>query len=459
MKIREKFEVVVQRTLLSVAGVALLVGCGSSIKKADIPSTANPTEEIARLESDLSEAETSQLDVLAANEYEQSHKYLKRAREGLRKEKKQRAVLDDIGYARAYLERAQTLAAERRNKVEGLLSARSEALTAGAKNIPTLKDKLGDYDKELRRQAEKKDSQLEAKDFSRLQAGYQAIELSAIQTQQVGRAQALIQGAVDKGAGRNAPTTLKRAQNDLQNAKNVIAANRHDSATYAEAVNQANTSAQFLVDVLAVTQRKGADLDEAAAIKIVTQDYQIRDLRNRLGDTQAEVQARDEALAGRDRTIAASAATLSIQESLKEAQRQFDTEEAEAYQQGDKLLIRLKSLEFPSGRADLPAQSLALLAKVKTIADHLNPSEIVVEGHTDSTGNRQANAKLSQDRAAAVAKYFEASGVEADKIETKGYGFQKPIASNKSKEGRAQNRRVDVVITPGPAPEAAPKAM
>ncbi|QOR00365.1 OmpA family protein [Campylobacter lari] len=67
----------------------------------------------------------------------------------------------------------------------------------------------------------------------------------------------------------------------------------------------------------------------------------------------------------------------------------------------------------------------------------------ILEGHTDSTGTKAYNQKLSLERAKAVAKELEKSGVAKEKIATKGYGFDKPKVSNDTKEGRAQNRRVE----------------
>ena len=105
---------------------------------------------------------------------------------------------------------------------------------------------------------------------------------------------------------------------------------------------------------------------------------------------------------------------------------------------------------FPSGRSDLPESSLALLAKAKDVAAELDPSQVLVEGHTDSIGSAAVNEKLSQARAESVVSYFENNGLKT-KIDAVGYGFDKPIASNKSAQGRAQNRRVDVIVTPGSA--------
>ncbi|WP_231561154.1 OmpA family protein [Sphingobacterium sp. T2] len=69
-----------------------------------------------------------------------------------------------------------------------------------------------------------------------------------------------------------------------------------------------------------------------------------------------------------------------------------------------------------------------------------------MDGHTDSTGEEKYNIWLSEKRAASVKKYLEDGGVSASRITTKGYGPNKPIADNKTPEGRQKNRRVEVVI-------------
>ena len=68
---------------------------------------------------------------------------------------------------------------------------------------------------------------------------------------------------------------------------------------------------------------------------------------------------------------------------------------------------------------------------------------VVLEGHTDSIGKEAYNQKLSEKRANAVAKALEDLGVSGDKIKTVGFGETKPIADNKTKQGRAENRRVE----------------
>ena len=76
----------------------------------------------------------------------------------------------------------------------------------------------------------------------------------------------------------------------------------------------------------------------------------------------------------------------------------------------------------------------------------MNASEMKIEGHTDSVGSESQNKIISEKRASAVASYFKSNGFK--EVTSEGYGFQKPIATNKSNEGRAQNRRVDIIITP-----------
>ncbi len=75
------------------------------------------------------------------------------------------------------------------------------------------------------------------------------------------------------------------------------------------------------------------------------------------------------------------------------------------------------------------------------------PSQkIIIEGHTDSTYTREYNLELSLRRAQAVAGWLIEHGVDASRLEAKGYGEFRPIADNNTEEGRALNRRVEMVL-------------
>ena len=72
--------------------------------------------------------------------------------------------------------------------------------------------------------------------------------------------------------------------------------------------------------------------------------------------------------------------------------------------------------------------------------------EVEIEGHTDNVGTDAMNQKLSNDRAKAVRDYLVSKSISSKRLKTVGYGKSKPIASNDSEEGRAQNRRVEFTI-------------
>jgi outer membrane protein OmpA-like peptidoglycan-associated protein len=72
---------------------------------------------------------------------------------------------------------------------------------------------------------------------------------------------------------------------------------------------------------------------------------------------------------------------------------------------------------------------------------------IELAGHTYPKGSREYNLKLSDARAKSVATYMISKGIEADRITSKGYGPDKPIADNSTDEGRAKNRRTEIIIT------------
>ena len=111
------------------------------------------------------------------------------------------------------------------------------------------------------------------------------------------------------------------------------------------------------------------------------------------------------------------------------------------------------SVLFASAKWDLlPAAQVKLneVASALTKEDPL--SKIVVEGHTDSQGQPVYNQELSQQRAQAVRDYLVTRGIAADRIVAQGFGPTRTVADNKSPEGRANNRRVEIVVQPSSAP-------
>jgi len=102
-----------------------------------------------------------------------------------------------------------------------------------------------------------------------------------------------------------------------------------------------------------------------------------------------------------------------------------------------------KVIYFDTGKATFKPNTIETLNAVVGILTKFPTAEFDVEGHTDSVGSASSNMKLSQKRAQAVVDYLTSHGVKC-KLNARGYGETKPIASNKTRAGRAQNRRVEI---------------
>jgi outer membrane protein OmpA-like peptidoglycan-associated protein len=106
-------------------------------------------------------------------------------------------------------------------------------------------------------------------------------------------------------------------------------------------------------------------------------------------------------------------------------------------------------LEFPANQSVLRGENFPLLAKVAKVIKGFEGSSVVVEGHTDSDGGKKSNIKLSTERAQAISKYLISNeAISEEKISAAGYGYDRPLETNKTEKGKAQNRRVDIIINP-----------
>ena len=105
-----------------------------------------------------------------------------------------------------------------------------------------------------------------------------------------------------------------------------------------------------------------------------------------------------------------------------------------------------KSVLFDSSKATIKAESNDKLEEMVKVMNEYNSANFRLEGHTDSTGNAAKNLQLSKDRAAAIKNYLIAKGINESRLSSEGFGLTKPIASNKTVAGRAQNRRVEIIL-------------
>lgn len=112
---------------------------------------------------------------------------------------------------------------------------------------------------------------------------------------------------------------------------------------------------------------------------------------------------------------------------------------------GQSFVLNVSGASFASGSAELSEDAKAQFAQAAEAIAKSNAS-VRVEGHTDSSGKLESNKTLSQARAESVRTFLVEHGVNAEKVSAQGFGPSKPIADNKTKEGRAKNRRVEIYI-------------
>ena len=114
---------------------------------------------------------------------------------------------------------------------------------------------------------------------------------------------------------------------------------------------------------------------------------------------------------------------------------------------GEGIKITFNSeIMFDLNKAVLKDQYQRELSELATILNKYQDTNILLEGHTDSTGSQEYNLELSEKRAKSVANFLATRNVNPARFTIMGYGESQPIASNETKEGRSQNRRVEVAI-------------
>lgn len=103
-----------------------------------------------------------------------------------------------------------------------------------------------------------------------------------------------------------------------------------------------------------------------------------------------------------------------------------------------------KTILFDTGKSTIKSQSAAVLSDIIAILKEYPTAKFTVEGHTDSVGSDKLNQRLSDSRANSVKEYLVTNGIDAFRLSALGYGESRPIDSNKTRAGRANNRRVEI---------------
>ncbi|GAB6264021.1 OmpA family protein [Photobacterium sp. CCB-ST2H9] len=116
---------------------------------------------------------------------------------------------------------------------------------------------------------------------------------------------------------------------------------------------------------------------------------------------------------------------------------------------GDQIVLNMpNAITFGVDQSNLSQQAMDALQSVAMVVNEYDKTQLNVYGFTDSSGSDSYNLRLSQVRASEVSNYLVRNGVAAQRVLAKGMGEAHPIASNANQQGRAQNRRVEIVLSP-----------
>jgi|SRR6188768_3577539 len=211
--------------------------------------------------------------------------------------------------------------------------------------------------------------------------------------------------------------------------------------------------AEVIARTSATDQATGATVDAMHADEKKT----LAGTAAALARSKGEVANQDNAIAAQNAQLAAGKVALKDEKAKREeaekkaAQAMADLAKfASVKQEPRGMVITLSgAVLFASAKSDLlPAAQLKLNEVANALIQEDPLSKIVVEGHTDSQGAAAYNQDLSQRRAQAVRDYLVSRGIASDRVTAQGFGPTRSVADNKSPEGRADNRRVEIVIQP-----------
>ena len=333
---------------------------------------------------------------------------------------------------------------------------------------------------------------------------YAEIELASIKVNVVASAKEALNNAKKYDIDNLAPRTMKLAEEDYQLAVNTLDADRRDTEKANVHAQRAIWNVERATGIAAIIQnfrqsdyeeedkvlwyqeqiarivspiesKVGFDSENKQVVKGLTAKIQsLMSEKDSVTVAMTEAQAR-EALVLKEKDVALAAATAraasltqdkemalaaveakaaeeqqakaAIKAKFTGIQSLFGQDEADVYRQVNNVLIRAHGFSFKSGNSEIDASNFALLNKINKAISQFPDSQIIVSGHTDNRGSDAINLKLSTERGQKVANFLvEVGQIDSGRIESKGFGKTKPVASNDTSEGRAANRRVEILI-------------
>jgi outer membrane protein OmpA-like peptidoglycan-associated protein len=463
---------------------------------ATVAGAQNHNSELDALANAVSQARQQQVDALAPASFAAAQAALQSATRDVEKGRDPQRVSAEIAKGTTALNKANAAATAARETLRTAFSTRTDALTAEAPRLAGEAWQKADARfREATAALERNDLETAQKRAAEADVLLREVEMTAIRNGVVNEARALIAQADAAKVEKFAPRTLAAARRYLAQAEQEINRNRYERGPAVSLAAQASYEARhsmYLAKVIESTLDRKSD--QAALEELILSWEQplariaadvdldsrfdngmapvMQELKTRTGNQAREVQRLTRELEDRNEQIAGlnaeleklearlggvSEERLALQRRVDEQDRRranlaaieasFAPDEARIIRQGDDIVISLLGIRFPSGRATIDAASAPLMDKVRDAIARFPDSSVAVEGHTDSSGSDSANLILSQDRADAVRQYLISHyRLNPEKISSIGYGEARPVATNDTAEGRARNRRIDLII-------------
>ncbi|MEX1352749.1 MAG: OmpA family protein [Desulfobacterales bacterium] len=462
--------------------ILMLLACaGQQLEVKPIPKSENPQELINQLDNDIAIAYKNQLNVLAPTWFGKSNASLVAAKKGLEEGDQLSKILDDIATGRAQLVRAEEIARVSKTTLPNAIKARDLARDAGATTLGREYTDAEERFLSLTKAIEDNNLNYAQRNQAGVAEDFRGLELRAIKVRTIGEVRRLITNAEEKNMQKIAPQSYSAAEKKLAEADAFITQNPYQKEKMHRLAAEALFMAQRLHVIAEQSQKFKTMEPEQVTLWAEGFLYQASeslgapDMRNQLFDKQHEniletisvqradlnfmienskdLQQRITSLEGKtleehqenERLLAEKR----FNEKLSSIQHFFKPEEAEVYKKQNQIIIRLKTMQFPVGKSVIMPNNYDLLSKVQRAIRTFGEPDVIIGGHTDSTGSEEVNEHLSQQRADAVRQYFVANEtLPYEKIIAVGYGSMRPIASNATESGRAMNRRIDVIIAP-----------
>jgi len=482
------FNIIVIIVFLSFVGACT----STSVNVKPIAKSENPTDHINRLENDLAAAYKNQLNVLAPTWFAKAESSLGKAKKGLEQGEDPSEVLGIIAEGQTQLKKAEEITRVARTTLADVIKSRNLARQAGAAKLGYDYTSAEQTFLSLTKAIERGDLAYSEKHKAALAETFRSLELRAIKIETLGEVRKLIEQAKISRVDKIAPRSFKIAQNKLSEADAFITQNPYQKEMMHQKANEALFMSQRLLQIADQSEKiKNMKPEEMtlwtekilyeitaklAATDMRNQPYNIQ-VENILGSIEtlqkdrqfmfdkaktlkSEIETKNSQIADlegktREQQIVKErlAAEKRFNQLFIEVQNLFSPDEAEVYKKGNSLIIRLRAIQFPVGKSVIMPDNYPLLSKIQQSIRIFGEPDVIIEGHTDSTGSNELNELLSQQRSESVRQYLLANKtLSYDRIVAVGYGSSKPLASNATEEGRAVNRRIDVMIKPQAQP-------